>query len=172
MAITVRPPVEADLAALTLIDAQYADRHGLEPTLTAGALRFFGRTEHSFVAEDVAAGSEEPLGFVMAQAVWSGERPQVLVARLATAYPAAAEALVKALVKSAYDSGVYDLLTRTPRSDAALLKLLEQESFFEDRLVQHVRVLGSRGVKLADSVAATRAAAAEGTETLEVSGRG
>ena len=176
MAITVRPPVEADLAALTRIDALYAERHELEPMLTAGSLRFSGRTEHSFVAEDLAASGGEPLGFVMAQAVWSGERPQVLVARVATADPAAAEALVKALVKSAYDSGVYDLLTRTARSDAALLKVLEQESFFEDRLVQHVRVLGSRGVKLADEVAdkvAAPSGAARADEgAAEVSRRG
>lgn len=147
MAITVRPPLEGDLAALTLIDGAYAAHYDLEALVTPGALRFFGRTEHSFVAEDTEDAAGGPVGFVLAQAVWSGERPQVIVARLATnGSGEAAVALVKALVKSAYDSGVYDLLARTPPSDAEQRTVLLQEAFFEDPLVQYVRVLGSRGV--------------------------
>ena len=169
MAITVRPPVEADLTALLGIDSAYAQLHGLERVITEGALRFFGRTEHSFVAEVLGDESAGPVGFVMAQAVWSGERPQVLVARIATdGSSTAAAPLVKALVKSAYDSGVYDLLARTPAADAGLRTLLEEESFFEDRLVQYVRILGSRGVLAAEENAKLRTTEAE----LEASSRG
>lgn len=151
MAITVRPPLEGDLAALTQIDTEYAANHDLEALVTAGSLRFFGRTEHSFVAEDKEQPDAPPVGFVFAQAVWSGERPQVIVARLATGGSAtAASALVKALVKSAYDSGVYDLLARTPVTDAEQRDVLLEEAFFEDPLVQYVRVLGSRGVVAAE----------------------
>lgn len=149
--MTVRPPVEADLAALTRIDADYADLHGLEPVITAGALRFFGRTEHSFVAERGRDSTDGPVGFVLAQAIWSGDRPQVLVARLATAGMGqeATSALIKALVKSAYDSGVYDLLARVPSADGQLRALLTSEDFFQDDLVPYVRILGSRGVEAA-----------------------
>jgi len=152
MAMMVRPPLEADLTALTEIDSSYAKLHGLEPLLSEGALRFFGRTEHSFVAHPgQGAGA---VGFVMAQAIWSGERPQVLVARIATdGTPGAAGALVKALVKSAYDSGVYDLQTRVPPGDAPLRALLKRESFVEDPQVAYVRILGSRGVAAAQRLA-------------------
>lgn len=162
MAITVRPPVDADLTALTAIDKRYAAEHAVEPLVTAGALRFFGRTEHSFVAEDLAAADPGPSGFVLAQAIWSGERPQVLVARLATrASGPAMNALVKALVKSAYDSGVYDLLARTPASDGALRTELAAEAFFVDPQVQYVRILGSRGVLAAEQQAGAARAAGD-----------
>jgi hypothetical protein len=146
--MTLRPPVEADLPALQALDAAYATLHGLEPAVTEGSLRFFGRTEHSFVAEASAGAGTNLAGFVLAQAVWSGERPQVLVARLVAGAPEASEPLVKALVKSAYDSGVYDLLTRVPATDAALLELLGRESFVADRMVGLVRILGSRGARI------------------------
>lgn len=154
MAIMVRPPLEADLAALSQIDASYAEEHELEPLMSAGALRFFGRTEHSFVAHEGHRAGSVPVGFVLAQAIWSGERPQVLVARIASdGTPGASEALLKALVKSAYDSGVYDLQTRVPPGDAPLRALLKRESFFEDPQVAYVRILGSRGVAAAQRLA-------------------
>lgn len=149
MVLTVRPPVEADLEALTALDAEYARLHRLEPVVTPGSLRFFGRTEHSFVAEEAGAAGSSSLGFVFAQAIWLGERPQVLVLRTASregADPGVLRSLVKALVKSAYDSGVYDLLARAPATDQALQELLVEESFFHDDQVPFVRILGSRGV--------------------------
>ena len=147
MAMMVRPPLEADLTALTEIDSSYAKLHGLEPLLSEGALRFFGRTEHSFVAHPgQGAGA---VGFVMAQAIWSGERPQVLVARIATdGTPGAAGALVKALVKSAYDSGVYDLLCRS--AEERYRVFLAQEPALADRLTQSdiARYLGITAIAL------------------------
>lgn len=151
--MTVRPPEEADLEALTVIDSEYAARHGLECTVTAGTLRFFGRTEHSFVAQQSGPGSHV-LGFVFAQAVWTGDRPQVFVTRIAAAGGHATQALLKALVKSAYDCGVYDLIARVPDADVQVRALLQEEFFLPDKLATYVRVLGSRG---ADAVAAAQA---------------
>lgn len=150
MAIRVRPTSEADAEALGTIDAAYAARHGLERAVSVGALRFFGRTEHSFTAELVEApnAAPRPIGFVLAQAIWSGERPLVLVTRLAAdegATNGGASALLKALVKSAYDAGVYDLLARVPADDTATAEALRGESFAADEQSSFVRVLGSRG---------------------------
>ncbi len=154
--MTVRPPDEADLAALAAIDSAYAADHSVEGVVTAGALRFFGRTEHSFVAQEDGAGARL-LGFVFAQAVWSGERPQVFVARLAFGGQAeAGAALLKALVKSAYDCGVYDLHARVPASDERLRSLLQQELFLPDPQHSFVRVLGSRGAQAAQAAQAAR----------------
>ena len=144
MSTRVRPLDEADLPALAAIDAAYAAAHGLEGAVSPGALRFFGRNEHSFTAEDDGGG---PTGFLLAQAVWTGDRPLVLVTRLA-ARPDAEEdqaALVRALVKSAYDAGVYDLLARAPRTDPGLQAALAAEAFPPDEQLAFVRVLGSRG---------------------------
>lgn len=158
MAITVRPPDEADLGALADIDSAYGAQHGLEGVVTPGSLRFFGRTEHSFVATEPFGSAETVLGFVFAQAVWSGERPQVLVARVATAdRPHVATALIKALVKSAYDSGVYDLHARVPKTDGSLGSLLADELFMPDQQAAFVRVLGSRGAEAANAAQAARA---------------
>ena len=51
---------------------------------------------------------------------------------------------------------------------SGLRTLLEEESFFEDRLVQYVRILGSRGVLAAEENAKLRTTEAE----LEASSRG
>lgn len=167
MAITVRPPEEADLEALTVIDSEYAARHGLECTVTAGTLRFFGRTEHSFVAQQSSPGSQV-LGFVFAQAVWTGDRPQVFVTRIAAAGGGhATHALIKALVKSAYDCGVYDLIARVPDADVQVRALLQEEFFLPDNLATYVRVLGSRG---ADAVAAAQADRAAPANSREQAG--
>lgn len=146
MGIRVRHLDEADLEAVVRIDRAYATLHGLEELASAASVRFFGRTEHSFTAEAHGPDGVEAVGFVLAQAVWSGVRPQVLVARVAAPdRPQAAGALLKALVKSAYDSGVYDLVARAPRTDPDLRELLQVEEFLPDAQLSFVRILGSRG---------------------------
>lgn len=180
MVVTARPPVEADLDVLTLLDERYARGHGLERLVSAGSLRFFGRTEHSFVAESGSGSGSHLLGFVFAQAVWSGERPQVLMQRLATSdagvdpdlAAVASASLVKALVKSAYDSGVYDLVTRVPATDVALRDLLRTEAFFEDEQVTYVRLLGSRGAQVAAAAEAATQVVADVGSDVEAVGRG
>ncbi|GGK94273.1 DUF1999 domain-containing protein [Deinococcus radiotolerans] len=72
------------------------------------ALKFYERSEHSFVAE--LDGTLH--GFVFAQSVWQGDRPIVLI-RTLSLHPAApaetAEGLLHAAVKSAYDTAVYEI---------------------------------------------------------------
>lgn len=150
MAIRVRPLSESDAGALLPIDDGYAVSHGVEGVANAAALRFFERSGHSFVAELVdSGGAPRAVGFLLAQAVWSGNRPVVHLMRVAAEMQAGAEvagALVRALVKSAYDAGVYDLLARVPGGDADLERQLQAEEFQPDTQRSFVRVLGSRGV--------------------------
>jgi len=84
------------------------------------ALKFYERSEHSFAAE---GDSGALLGCVLAQHVWQGDRPIVLVraALLAPeAPPEAAAGLLHAVVKSAYDSAVYEVhFPLTPALEAA-----------------------------------------------------
>ncbi|MBZ9713047.1 DUF1999 domain-containing protein [Deinococcus multiflagellatus] len=72
------------------------------------ALKFYERSEHSFVAE---LGGDLH-GFVFAQSVWQGDRPIVLVRTLSLnpgAGPEVASGLLHAVVKSAYDTAVYEV---------------------------------------------------------------
>lgn len=88
------------------------------------ALKFYERSEHSFVAD--AEGDLR--GFVFAQSVWQGDKPLVFVRTLALAPGAAPEqaaeaarGLLHAVVKSGYDAAVYEIhLPVTPElGDAA-----------------------------------------------------
>jgi len=72
------------------------------------ALKFYERSEHSFVAEEDSTLH----GFIFAQSVWQGDRPIVLVRTLSVHPDAPAgvsEALLHATVKSAYDTAVYEV---------------------------------------------------------------
>ncbi|GHF57137.1 hypothetical protein HNQ07_003748 [Deinococcus metalli] len=111
---------EPDYAALQALDAaalRHADpafetlpereRDGRAHTSLA-ALKFYERSEHSFVAEDDSGLR----GFVFAQHVWQGDRPIVLIRTVSLAPDApdgTAGGLFQAVVKSAYDSAVYEL---------------------------------------------------------------
>ncbi|WP_425148047.1 DUF1999 domain-containing protein [Deinococcus sp.] len=75
------------------------------------ALRFYLRSEHSFVAEENGA----PVGLMLAQSVWMGDRPIILVTAcllhpaLGDAGSGAAAGLLHAVIKSAYDAAVYEV---------------------------------------------------------------
>lgn len=142
-------PLEADDAPdIETIDADYARAFGLEPRAGTASLRFFARTGHAFVAE--RGGSV--CGFVLAQAVFDGERPTVLAARLASRPLGDDEilkALARALTKSAYDAGVYDLRVELPERDAAAADALAGEGYVAAPVSVHVRQLGSRGAAAA-----------------------
>lgn len=111
---------DADYAALEALDLatqRHADpnfdalpereREGRLHTSLA-ALKFYERSEHSFVADD----GEEIRGFLFAQSVWQGDRPIVLV-RTVTVAPETSDDVVRGLlhaaVKSAYDCAVYEV---------------------------------------------------------------
>ncbi|ADV68398.1 DUF1999 domain-containing protein [Deinococcus maricopensis] len=83
------------------------EREGRVRTSLA-ALKFFERSEHSFAAAE--GGTLH--GVILAQSVWQGDRPIVLVARALIAPDAPADTaagLLRACVKSAYDAAVYEV---------------------------------------------------------------
>ena len=159
---------EADFAAMTQLDLSAQRR--ADPAFEAlndrekegrlrtslSALKFFERSEHSFVAEDAAL-----CGAVLAQPVWQGDRPIVLVTRLMLspdAPPDTAAGLLHACVKSAYDAAVYEVhFPLTPELESAAHA---EEAHVLGRYA--VRYLGSRH----DSAPGERlAAAAPDTQT-------
>ncbi len=93
-----RPPREEDLKAL--------NRLAGEAPLGLGALRFFARSGHTFLAEE----GEEVKGFALAQAVWQGEGAMVLLSRLEGEDQATLEGLLRAVVKSALDTGAHTVV--------------------------------------------------------------
>ncbi len=102
-----------DLAAQRHADPEFDTRPDRERegrlNTSLPALKFYERSEHSFLAEDEQGVAQ---GFVLAQPVWQGDRPIVLV-RTVTLAPGAPEAtapgLLHAAVKSAYDTAVYEV---------------------------------------------------------------
>ena len=98
----------------------------------------------SFVAER----GRQPVGFVLAHAVWNGLHPVVTSHRLATADPADGEALtalLQALTKSAYDAAAYHLHVVCPRGQSGLLAAGTALDFAAGDLLLMHRTLGSRG---------------------------
>lgn len=140
MAPRVRPVAADDLAVLAPLDAEYAARLGLEPGVTLGSLHYFGRSGHSFVAE--VAGST--LGFALAHSTWSGGDAALRLERL-VGTGEAADALAAAVVKSAYDAGVYRLVAELPRDDTVGRAAVEAAGFAPRATVSYARRLGSGG---------------------------
>jgi hypothetical protein len=133
-----------DHPELASIDESYSSAAGIPTVLSRAAAQFHARSGHSFVAGSAGAAR----GFVLGHAVWTGDRPVVRVGRLAVA--AAGDsgtraALLAAVVKSAYDAGVYDLLCERPLGDEAGALALAEAGFVEQATRLHGRTLGSRG---------------------------
>ena len=153
MAARVTPIDLADLDDLLDADERYSTHVGLEPVVERASVHYYQRSGHSFAARkstdggvSTHVGGDGVLGFVLAHATWSGGRPVVRVERLATCgEDAVARALVEAVVKSAYDAGVYDIVAAVPTRDALATSALANASFAHDDLSVYVRVLGSRG---------------------------
>lgn len=115
-----RAPTAQDFEALQALDlAQQRRQDAAFDTLdererlgrlrtSLAALKFFERSEHSFVA----ASEGHIYGAILAQPVWQGDRPTVLVVQLLLSPDAPAETaqgLLHACVKSAYDCAVYEV---------------------------------------------------------------
>ncbi len=132
----VRPLSQDDGPRLTAFEARWLPP-GRTPRSGDAALRFFARSGHSFVAEE-----DGVRGFVLAQALWQGDRATVIASRLLADGPDALLALLRALEKSAYDAGAYEvaLLAQegSPLAEAA------QRAAFVPGPRLFVRVLGSR----------------------------
>ena len=106
------------------------------------ALRFFARSGHSFVA----ANELGIQGFVLAQAIWQGDRATVLVTRIASNDNATYKGLLNALIKSAYDANAYEVALLVAQKDRGDLYLAAKNSgFASSGLELLVRILGSRG---------------------------
>lgn len=142
----VRAIDSEDEGLLAEIDGSYSAALGVETTAGTGSASFHARTGHSFVAER----DGKPHGFVLASAIWTGGRPMVRMERLATDARddlPARRALLDALVKSAYDAGVYDLLAELPAGDSHGAQALHATDFSDAPVTMFTRTLGSRGRK-------------------------
>ena len=114
-----RPFFEQDFVALQALDLEqlrleYPNFDSIEEREQQGrirtslpALKFYERSEHSFVAED----DDTLHGAIFAQSVWQGDRPTVLISRLWVRQDTleVARGLLKACAKSTYDAAVYEL---------------------------------------------------------------
>ncbi len=143
-AIGVRPLETDDLEVLRSLDEAYAERTGMATVVDPATLRHFARAGHAFVAyvDDASA----PRGTVLAHTVWDGSRPVVRGARLVADDddPVVLARLLGALVKSAYDAGVYDVVVEVPEADGAGQAALRAAGFDARPVRRFERVLGSR----------------------------
>jgi hypothetical protein len=141
-ALAVRPLDIDDLASVTVLDRSYAERHACAPVADVAALRHYARGGHAFVAQR----GDETRGAVLAHAVWDGARPAVRVVRLVARDDAydVVDRLVGAVVKSAYDAAVYDLVIELPASDSVGREAVEANAFGAAPVLRFERVLGSR----------------------------
>src|SRR5690606_25979992 len=110
---------------------------------------FFARSGHSFVVETPLHPAIEaaPVGFLLAHASWSGAHAVVRLERITVEPgPGSAElagALTAAVVKSAYDAGVYRLVANVAAADRVARDALEATLFESEPRVSYVRQLGS-----------------------------
>jgi hypothetical protein len=144
MATFARPINQDDEELLVGIDQSFSQAIGLEPFLSRSSLHFYIRTGHSFVSIQ----GEKATGFVLAQAIWNGTRPVVYVNRLAVLELAdqdSREALLEAVIKSAYDAAVYDIWVQHPQQDTSGLQALEKKLYKLKEIQMFERLLGSRG---------------------------
>ncbi len=86
------------------------------------ALKFYERSEHSFVAQD-HTGDDQILGAIFAQSIWQGDKPCVWVSRLwvlnSSLSDKVGEGLLRACSKSAYDTAVYEVHLSLPHKWSA-----------------------------------------------------
>ena len=157
-----RPPQDADFPGMQALDLELLrtelpkfdalperERAALIRS-SVPSLRFYARSEHSFVAiEGALADPLEPTsvyGFVLAQSVWMGDKAMVWVSSLRIHHDAPAAVLpglLHAVTKSAYDGAVYEIHLA---ADKHLLPFADREGYVESG--KHlVRLLGSRTVE-------------------------
>lgn len=142
----VRSLTPADSEALQSLDDDHAAAVGSEGYVNRGSLHYFARSGHSFIAESTAG---DALGFVFAHTTWTGGRPALrlerLVASRGTGQEAVATALAEAVVKSAYDAGVYRLSAEVDANDPVGRVAVTRAGFTPLDVVAFGRTLGSLG---------------------------
>lgn len=108
---------------------------------SAGALRFFARTGHSFVAEQAGM----TCGYALAQAVWQGEQVTVLITRMVGADAPIYTHLLNAVIKSAHDAGVYEVALHVLPDDQGLQAALSSSGFTVGPAMLASKRLGKAG---------------------------
>jgi hypothetical protein len=139
----VRPLVTDDEDALIPIDLVYARAYSVAIAVDPGQLAFYLRTGHAFVAEETGVLS----GFILAHSIWDGRRPTVRVRRVVSSgeHPEVVAALLGAVTKSAYDSGVYNIELEIVPHDKTSMSVLTDQGFEKRPVVLYGRYLGSQG---------------------------
>lgn len=140
MSLLVRPLTVDDLEDLLSLDERYTREANCEEMVSDGSLSFFERSGHSFLLEE----GGEAIGFLLAQAVWDGRRPTVMVRRYWARDDRGRRALLEAVTKSAYDAGVYDISVEQPQDDRDGEKALAACGYSPRRTRLYSRVLGAR----------------------------
>lgn len=154
-----RQPEEADFAAVQALElellrseeARFDDLPDRERQARVrsglASLLFFARSGHSFVAAQPGTDGPTVLGYVLALAIWEGDRASVKISSLRAhpdAPPATLQGLLHAVVKSAYDSGSYEVHLD---ADAQATRAAQAEGFRQANTRPMVRVMGSRSEK-------------------------
>ena len=155
-----RPPQDADFPGMQALDLELLrtehanfddlpirERDGLIRS-SLPSLRFYARSEHSFVCiESALADPFEPtsvLGFVLAQSVWMGDKAMVWTSSLRLHHDAPAAVLpglLHAVTKSAYDGAVYEIHLA---ADKHLQPFADREGYVDLGAKHLVRLLGTR----------------------------
>ncbi len=140
--VVLRPLEATDLDVLRALEDAYAARTGTAASIDRAGVHHLARSGHAFVA--TRAG--ETCGMVLAHTIWDGSRPVVNVSRLVAAGDdtGVLERLLEAVVKSAYDAAVYDLVVDLPETDATGRTAVEAHGFVVQPVRRYGRVLGSR----------------------------
>ena len=133
---------EPEFAALQELERRvFPDRPETFYRANLAALRFYARSGHSFAASD----GERPHGFVLAQAVWQGDRATVLATRIVAEAAEVYGGLLRALVKSAYDANAYEVaLLAEPGANPDLDRMLAETGLVSSGRTLFARVLGAR----------------------------
>jgi Protein of unknown function (DUF1999) len=157
-----RPPQDADFPGMQALDLELLrsehanfdqlparEREGLVRS-SLPSLRFYARSEHSFVCIEAAlADPLEPtsvLGFVLAQSVWMGDKAMVWTSSLRVHHDAPSvvlPGLLHAVTKSAYDGAVYEIHLAAEKH---LLPFADREGYVDGGAKHLVRLLGTRSV--------------------------
>jgi hypothetical protein len=135
-----RPVEEGDLDDLRRLEADHARRLGIAPIVDRAVLAYYCRSGHAFVHQ-TADGTR---GFVLAHAVWDGARPVLRIGRM-VGDDDVLSALLEAVVRSAYDAAVYDLVAEAHERDESAQAALALRAFDPAPVLRYERTLGSRG---------------------------
>ena len=143
MASVVRPLCTEDEGALIPIDLAYSTAYLVNTIIGRAQLSFYVRTGHAFVAEETGIVS----GFILAHAIWDGARPSVRIRRVVSSgnQSDVVAALLGAVIKSAYDSGVYNIELEIVLRDKTSLSVLADQGFEMRPVALYGRRLGSQG---------------------------